>query len=160
MDESPPKTAGEGQRSPSRNRTALEVDYSTLLEEAKSAVLAAQLRARLAVNNELVGLYWRLGRLILDRQQIEGWGARIVDRLSADLRAEFPEMKGLSRRNLMYMRSFAAAWPEIVQQPVAQLPWGHITVLIDKLEPLTCGNGTPLGLWSTDGAGQSCSTRS
>ena len=69
----------------------------------------ARLRARLAVNAELVGLYWRLGRLILERQQADGWGSKVIERLSADLRAEFPDMKDLSRRNLLYMRAFAEA---------------------------------------------------
>lgn len=108
--------------------------YATLLAEAKAAVRSARRRARLAVNAELVGLYWHLGRLILDRQQAEGWGTKVIARLWADLRAEFPEMKGLSRANLHYMRAFAAAWPEIVQQPVGQLPSGHITVLLDRLD--------------------------
>ncbi len=108
--------------------------YVALLAQAKTAVRDAQLRAHLAVNHELIGLYWQLGRLILDRQHAEGWGTKVIERLSADLRAEFPDMTGLSRSNLHYMRAFAEAWPEIVQQAVGQLPWGHITVLIDKLE--------------------------
>ncbi|WP_240793196.1 PDDEXK nuclease domain-containing protein [Arthrobacter crystallopoietes] len=87
------------------------------------------------VNTQLIGLYWSIGRDILQRQDVEGWGSGIIARLAEDLRAEFPEMKGLSRSNLFYMRGFAAGWPEpIVQQPVGQLPWGHITVLLDKLE--------------------------
>lgn len=96
--------------------------YAALLTQAKAAVREAQVRAHLAVNRELIGLYWRVGRLILTRQQAEGWGAKVVERLSADLRAEFPDMKGLSRSNLHYMRAFAEAWPEIVPQPVGQLP--------------------------------------
>ena len=108
--------------------------YASLLAKAKAAVRSARLRAHLAVNAEMVGLYWRLGRLILERQQAEGWGTKVIERLSADLRAEFPEMKGLSRRNLLYMRALAEAWPEWVQQAVAQLPWGHITVLLDRLD--------------------------
>jgi predicted nuclease of restriction endonuclease-like (RecB) superfamily len=108
--------------------------YAALLAQAKAAVRDARLRAHLAVNREVIHLYWQLGRLILSRQKAEGWGTRVVERLSADLRAEFPDMKGLSRRNLMYMRALAEAWPEIVQQPVAQLPWGHITVLLDRLD--------------------------
>ena len=66
-------------------------------------------------------------------------------------------MKGLSRRNLFYMRGFAAAWAEpIVQQPVAQLPWGHITVLLDKRRPQSSGPGTRLQQWSMDGP-ETCS---
>lgn len=77
------------------------------------------------MNAELVLLYWHVGRDILARQEQEGWGARVIDRLSTDLHAAFPEMKGFSPRNLKYMRAFAEAWPEpaFVQQVAAQLPW-------------------------------------
>ncbi len=109
--------------------------YPELLEDLKRTVAGARWRAQRAVNTELLGLYWRLGHAILSRQQAEGWGTRVIDRLSADLRAAFPGMRGLSQRNLVYMRTFAAAFPgEITQQPVARLPWGHVTVLLDKLD--------------------------
>jgi len=107
--------------------TPLPDDYPQLLARLKREIGAARTRAALAVNEELIKLYWRIGREILERQEREGWGAKIIDRLAADLRQEFPTMKGLSARNLKYMRQFAATWPErkIVPQPVAQLPWGH-----------------------------------
>ena len=96
---------------------------------------AARVRAARVVNVEVIDLYWRIGRLILDRRNSEGWDSRVVDRLSADLRAEFPGMRGLAPRSLEYMQTFASAWPEpIAQQPVARLPWGHITVLLDRLD--------------------------
>jgi predicted nuclease of restriction endonuclease-like (RecB) superfamily len=83
-----------------------------------------------------MGLYWELGRLILDRQQAEGWGAKVIDRLSSDLRAAFPGMTGLSPANLKYMRVFAREWPDrpIGQQVVDQLPWGHNIMLLTKLD--------------------------
>src|ERR1035437_3261605 len=98
--------------------------YGPLLAELKSRVRAAQVRAALSVNRELIALYWEIGRVILQRQQAEGWGAKVVARLAADLRAEFPEMTGFSRTNFLYMRAFAEGWEEtpIVQQPVGQLP--------------------------------------
>lgn len=101
--------------------------YAELLAQAKRQIHAARVRAALVVNTELIGLYWRLGRLILDRQRAEGWGAKVIDRLSAALRAEFPGTRGLSVSNLKYMRRFAEAWPdgEIGQRVVDQLPWGH-----------------------------------
>lgn len=111
--------------------------YSAWIAEVKARVRAAQLRASLAVNHELVALYWSIGRDILDKQKKLGWGAGVVDRASADLRTEFPDMQGFSRANLMYMRAFAKAWPaldEIVQQPVGQLPWGQNLVLLTKLK--------------------------
>nr|WP_307858782.1 DUF1016 N-terminal domain-containing protein [Curtobacterium flaccumfaciens] len=88
------------------------------------------------MNTELVSLYWGIGATILQRQGDEGWGSNVIGRLAADLRAEFPEIKGFSPRNLAYMRAFGAAWPEeqTLQQAVAQLPWGHITVLLDRLD--------------------------
>jgi predicted nuclease of restriction endonuclease-like (RecB) superfamily len=88
------------------------------------------------VNRELLSLYWQLGRDILERQRRDGWGAGIVDKVAADLRAAFPSMKGFSRANLMYMRAFAQAWSEadFVQQPVGQLPCGHNLVLLTKLK--------------------------
>jgi predicted nuclease of restriction endonuclease-like (RecB) superfamily len=110
--------------------------YAELLADLKATVQAARWQAQRVVNTELLRLYWRLGHTVLQRQQAEGWGTRVIDRLAADLRAAFPEMRGLSRSNLFYMRSFAAAWPEpaIIQQAVGRLPWGHVTVLLDKLD--------------------------
>ncbi len=110
--------------------------YPELLEELKSTVAAARWRAQRVVNTELLALHWRIGHTILERQQAEGWGTRVIERLSADLQAAFPQMRGLSRSNLFYMRSLAAAWSweAIVQQPVGRLPWGHVTVLLDKLD--------------------------
>lgn len=109
-------------------------DYPQLLERLKREIGAARTRAVLAVNEELIRLYWRIGKEILERQEKEGWGAKVIDRLSADLRQEFPGVRGLSVRNLKYMRSFAEYWPagQKVPQAAAQLPWGHIRCLIDK----------------------------
>ena len=86
----------------------------------------------------MVLLYWDIGKLILDRQAASGWGARVIDRLSSDLREAFPEMQGLSARNLKYMRLFADSWPDraIVQRTVAQLPWRHNIALLEKLKDL------------------------
>ena len=110
--------------------------YADWLTELKSRIHNAQQRAALAVNRELVLLYWQIGRDILARQAQQGWGAKVIERLAHDLRTAFPDMKGFSRANLMYMRAFAEAWPdaEIVQQAVGQLPWGHNLVLLAKLK--------------------------
>jgi predicted nuclease of restriction endonuclease-like (RecB) superfamily len=114
---------------------ALPADYTDLLGELKNRVRAARTTALRTVNTQLIELYWSVGRTVLERQEVESWGSGVIGRLTDDLRAKFPEMKGLSRSNLFYMRGFAAAWPDpIVQQPVGQLPWGHITVLLDKLD--------------------------
>jgi predicted nuclease of restriction endonuclease-like (RecB) superfamily len=103
----------------------------------KERIRTAQVRAAVSVNRELVLLYWNLGRRILATQEEQGWGAKVVQRLSADLSTAFPEMKGFSRTNLLYMRAFAEAWPdeEFVQQVVGQIPWRHQCVLLDKVKP-------------------------
>ena len=109
--------------------------YADWLLDLKTRIHTAQQRATLAVNRELVLLYWQIGRDILARQASQGWGAKVIDRLAHDLRNAFPEMKGFSPRNLKYMRAVAEAWPEpeFVQQAAAQLPWFHLCTLIDKL---------------------------
>ena len=90
----------------------------------------------MAANSAMVMLYWDIGRLILDRQEKEGWGARVIDRLSTDLREAYPDMDGLSSRNLLFMRSFAAVCPDmqIVKQLVSQLPWGHVIRLLQRIK--------------------------
>ncbi len=114
----------------------LPVGYGDWLADLKGKIRQARLQASLAVNAELIELYWRLGRDILDRQARDGWGGKVVERLATDLRAEFPEMRGLSRANLLYMRAFAEAWPdpEIVQRVVGRLPWGQNIELLAKLK--------------------------
>lgn len=106
-----------------------------LLAEPKATITGTRQRALLAVNAEMLQLYWRLGALIARRRRLEGWGAKVIERLSSDLRAAFPGMKGLSPRNLRYMLDFAEAWSAdaILQQAAAQLPWGHHMVLLDRM---------------------------
>lgn len=111
-------------------------DYEQVLSSLKQRIQQAQISAALSVNRHLVLLYWQIGREILQRQQQEGWGAKVIDRLARDLRVAFPEMRGFSSRNLKYMRAFAAAYLDeaIVQQPAAQLPWFHTCILLDKVK--------------------------
>jgi len=110
-------------------------DYLKLLEDIRARIQTAQVRASLAVNRELVLLYWSIGREILTRQDREGWGAKVIDSLARDLHLSFPEMKGLSPRNLKYMRAFAEAWPDepIVQAALAQITWYHNLALLEKV---------------------------
>lgn len=112
-------------------------DYAATLEDLKRQVHAARLRVQRKANTELLQLWWSIGRTILNRQAEEGWGSKVLGRLAADLRAEFPSMKGFSRANLFYMRGFAEAWPDadaVVQRPIGLLPWGHVIELLDKLD--------------------------
>jgi predicted nuclease of restriction endonuclease-like (RecB) superfamily len=110
--------------------------YPSFLAELKQRIRNARLHAALSVNRELILLYWSIGRDILARQHAEGWGSKVIDRLAADLRRAFPEMTGISGRNLKYMRALAEAWPqeEFVQRVVAQLPWGHNVSLLDAIK--------------------------
>ena len=112
------------------------VGYGELLEQLKARVRSAQVRAARAANSEVLALYWSVGRDILDRQDRSGWGGKVIDRLARDLRTAFPDQRGWSRRNLLYMRAFAESWPDlagVVPQAVAQLPWGHVRALLDRL---------------------------
>ncbi len=115
--------------------TTVLAGYDELLRDLKIRIEQAQVRAAVAVNSELVSLYWNIGRDILTRQQQQGWGAKVIDRLAADLRRAFPEMKGFSPRNLKYMRAFAESYPneQFVQQAVAQIPWGHNVRILDQV---------------------------
>lgn len=123
-------------------------NYAALLASIKERVQSAQVRAAVSVNRELVLLYWGIGAEITRRQKAEGWGTKVIENLGRDLKRMFPEMRGLSPRNLKYMKAFADAWPDeaIVQQLVAQLPWGHNVRLLDKV------NSAEERLWYVRGA--------
>ena len=134
--------------------------YGKLLEDLKTRIRTAQIKASLAVNRELIALYWHIGKSIVERQRIEGWGKSVVERLSADLGREFPGVAGFSLANIWRMRMFYLAWSEpilsqpvteleaqailsqpvtelgdsIPPQPVAEIPWGHNIVLLLKLK--------------------------
>jgi predicted nuclease of restriction endonuclease-like (RecB) superfamily len=99
------------------------LDYQDYLAQLKERIRSAQVKAALAVNRELVLLYWGIGRDILQRQAQQGWGTKVIDQLARDLKQEFPEMSGFSSRNLKYMRAFADAYPAdlVVQQSAGQL---------------------------------------
>ena len=118
------------------NDLQLPSGYPKLLQELKERIRVAQVRAALAVNRELVLLYWSIGRDLSQRFENEGWGTKINDRLSKDLQATFPGVEGFSPRNLRYMRAFAEAWPEpeILQQLIAKLPWGHNLRVLDRIK--------------------------
>ncbi len=101
-----------------RERGVVPAGYQVLLSALKERIRAAQVRAALSINRELITLYWQVGRDILAQQQEHGWGAQVIDRLAADLRHAFPTMKGFSRRNLHYMRAFAEALCWLVRPSV------------------------------------------
>lgn len=119
---------------PAPGKAGLPEEYAHTLEVLKERIRTERLRVTLSANAAMVLLYWDIGRHILDRQEREGWGGKVIDRLSHDLSKAFPDMKGLSARNLKYMRKFAESWPEmeIVQGPLAQIPWYQNLALLEK----------------------------
>jgi len=110
--------------------------YEAFLSDLKARIGSAQINAALSVNRELILLYWQIGRDILIHQQQQGWGAKVIDRLAADLHRAFPEMQGFSPHNLKYMQAFAEAYPDgqFVQQVAAQIPWGHNVRILDYVK--------------------------
>lgn len=110
--------------------------YPDLFEQISERVQTGRQRAVAAAGQELLLTYWAVGGDILDRQREQGWGTRVIDRLSADLQTRFPGARGFSTRNLKYMRAFREAWPDrtIVQGTIAQLPWYHQVALLEKLK--------------------------
>lgn len=119
----------------SQKLSVFPTDYAAWVSSLKKRIAGARQKALLSANAEQIKLYHEIGRDILDRQNRQGWGAKVIDRLSADLREAFPDMKGLSSRNLKYMSFFAKTCPDLQvgQQSAAQLPWFHTVILITKL---------------------------
>ena len=108
-------------------------EYKQILESVKNEILKSQYKAMQVVNKELIFMYWHIGKIIVDNSK---WGNKFIDNLSIDLKLEFPEVTGFSVRNLKYMKKIAEEYPdfEFVQQVVAQIPWGHNIILIDKVK--------------------------
>jgi predicted nuclease of restriction endonuclease-like (RecB) superfamily len=117
--------------------------YSDFITAVKNRISTQVIQTRLNANVDMIMMYWHIGHAILEKQKKEGWGTKVIDRMSYDLKAAFPQMSGFSPRNLKYMRKFAEAWPEesIVQRTVAQIPWRSNITLLDKL------NDSKLRLW-------------
>ena len=116
--------------------SALPETYAATLQEIKTHLRNARIRAILAANPIVIEAYWHTGKIILARQQEAAWGAKVIDRLAADLQEAFPDMGGMSSRNLLSMKLFAEAFPDgaIAKQPVSQLPWGQIIRLIQMVK--------------------------
>ena len=122
---------------------AMPENYRGFIQDIKKRIVQSRVEAVVAANSKMILLYWEIGKAILQRQTSEGWGAKVIDRMSYDLKTEFPSLQGFSPRNLKYMRKFAEAWPslEIVQRSVALIPWRSNITLLDKL------NDPDLRLW-------------
>ncbi len=120
-----------------RMEELINADYKDWLVEIKSKIRSSQVKAAIAVNSALIQFYWDLGKMITEKQAQTQWGDGLLMQLSHDLKSEFPEMKGLSYRSLNYARQFYQFYKDaIVQQVVAQIPWGHNILIISKLKDL------------------------
>ena len=142
-----PQAKAEGRLSRGRTRedarftaapamAGLPESYAATLQAIKTLLRGARVRAVLAANPIVLEAYWQIGKIILQRQREATWGAKVIDRLAVDLREAFPDMSGITARNLFSMRAFADAFPEgpIVKQLVSQLPWGHVIRLIQMVK--------------------------
>ena len=132
-------------------------EYLDWLNDLKSRIQKTQIKAALSVNSEMIKLYWDIGKDLYEKQKDKGWGNSIVENLSKDLKAAFPNLKGFSRRNLFYMKKFFQFYRsdfEKVQQLVAQIPWGHNVLIISKSqnikEALFYLNATLENNWSRE----------
>ena len=116
-------------------RSEMDSSYASFINELKETVRSTRIQVTLQANAQLIMMYWRVGKMILEAQEKEGWGARVIDRISLDLKSAFPDMKGFSASNLKNMRYFAREWPdlEIGQRCVVQLPWRSNLALLAKL---------------------------
>ena len=116
-------------------RSEMSEGYLRFIDGIKTEIQNQRIAVVLNANVSMICLYWKIGRAILDMQEKEGWGAKVIDRMAADLKEAFPEMSGFSPRNIKYMRKFAECWPdfEIVQQVAAQIPWRANLKLLDRL---------------------------
>lgn len=117
------------------NLSEMSDSYLDFIEAIKKEIQNQRLKVVLNANSSMICLYWNIGKAILQKQEEEGWGAKVIDRMAKDLKDAFPDMSGFSPRNIKYMRKFAECWPdfEIVQQVVAQIPWRTNMKLMDKL---------------------------
>lgn len=117
------------------NLSEMSDNYLQFIEDIKNEIKRQRVSVVLNANSSMICLYWNIGKAILEKQEKEGWGAKVIDRIAKDLKDAFPDMSGFSPRNIKYMRKFAECWPdfEFVQQVVAQIPWRTNRMLLDKL---------------------------
>ena len=117
------------------NLSEMSDTYLKFIEEIKAEIQKQRISVVLNANSSMICLYWNIGRAIIKKQEKEGWGTKVIDRMAKDLKDAFPDMSGFSPRNIKYMRKFARCWPdfEFVQQVVAQIPWRTNRMLLDKL---------------------------
>lgn len=113
----------------------MDTEYSSFIEDIKNEITNTRIKTVLSANANMICMYWSIGKAVLEKQEKAGWGAKVIDRMSKDLKEAFPDMTGFSPRNIKYMRKFADCWRdyEVVQRVVAQIPWRTNISLLDKL---------------------------
>lgn len=124
-----------------KKRDTSSIEYSKFIASLKVKIRSAQIRGAIAVNRELINLYWDIGKEIFERRELDGWGNNALDRISKDLQREFPGIEGFSRRNMFRMKAFYQAYakvPQLVAQlkelPVFSIPWGHNALILEKVK--------------------------
>lgn len=121
-----------------RSLSLIPNEYRIFFQEIKEKISASQVKAAIAVNRELITLYWEIGSRVHLKQMSEGWGAKTIEKLAKDLKSTFPNMQGFSITNLKYMVQFAKVYQDfsISQQVVGQIPWGHNILLLQRLKTI------------------------
>lgn len=127
---------------PTAKRTSVSpANYVNFITSLKSKIRSSQLKAVVAVNRELIKLYWEIGLEIVERQRIDGWGTKVLERVAQDLQNEFSGIEGFSRSNLFRMKAFYLAYEKVAQAvrqledlPIFSIPWGHNVVLFESVE--------------------------
>jgi len=111
-------------------------DYRTFIIQIKQSIQQARNRAIRSVNSELIGLYYKIGKQIVQKQENSNWGEDLIGQIEIDLKTAFPDLRGFSRANLFYMRNFFLFFgkAEFVPQLVGQIPWGHIRLILEKIK--------------------------
>lgn len=126
-----------------RNIEVSATNYKKFITSLKTKIRSAQIKGAIAVNKELIKLYWDLGKDLVEKQELEGWGSKVLENVAKDLQNEFPGIEGFSRSNIFYIRSFYAAYAKVQQLvgqfealPIFSIPWGHNVLLIQKIKDI------------------------
>lgn len=116
-------------------------DYRKFITSLKTKIRSAQIKGAIAVNKELIKLYWNIGKDIIEKQEQDGWGSKVLERVAKDLQSEFPGVEGFSRANMFRMKAFFIAYEKVAQavrqfesMPIFSIPWGHNIMLLQKIK--------------------------
>ncbi|PWU06218.1 MAG: DUF1016 domain-containing protein, partial [Verrucomicrobia bacterium] len=121
------------------NHVFSKKEYALVLADLKKSISESQTKAILSVNKELICLYWKIGKVIVDKQEVSGWGTNVIEQLSKDLQKSFPGIEGFSRSNIFRMRAFYHSYRKVAQAvrqienlPIFNIPWGHNILLLER----------------------------